>query len=153
VTTDPLTTDPLTTDPLTPPFAQKIAVVVRDDLEAWQRLNVTAFLMSAVGAAHPELIGADYEDADGQRYLRMLGVPVLVFEGTAETLAAARSRAMQRELPLAVYTREMFATGHDADNRAAVRAVAGVDLDLVGLGLYGPKNGVDKVIKGARLHR
>lgn len=143
----------VTTDPLAPPFASKIAIVVRDDLEGWQRLNVTAFLASAVTAAHPELVGADYEDANGQRYLRMLGVPVLVFEGAVETLAAARLRAVQRELPLAVYTREMFATGHDADNRAAVRAVAGAELDLVGIALHGPKNAVDKVIKGARLHR
>lgn len=143
----------MTTDPLSPPFTNKVAVVVRDDLEAWQRLNITAFLVSAVTAAHPELVGADYEDADGQRYLPMLGVPVLVFEGTAQTLAAARLRAVQRELPLAVYTRDLFATGHDADNRAAVRAVAGVDLDLVGIGVHGPKNAVDKVLKGTRLHR
>jgi hypothetical protein len=27
-------------------FDTKVAVVVRDDLAAWQRLNVTAFLMS-----------------------------------------------------------------------------------------------------------
>ena len=138
---------------LTPPFASKIAVVVRDDLEAWQRLNVTAFLISAVSAAHPELIGADYEDADGQRYQPMLGGPVLVFEGTGERLAAARSRAVQRGMPVAVYTSDMFTTGHDVDNRAAVRAVAGAELDLVGIGLHGPKNAVDKVIKGTRLHR
>jgi len=122
-------------DPLTPPFASKIAVLVRDDLESWQRLNVTAFLMSGITAAHPELVGADYEDADGLRYLRLLGVPVLVFEAAAETLQGARAKAAQRELPLAVYTRDMFATGHDADNRAAVRAVSSDDLDLVGIGL------------------
>jgi hypothetical protein len=140
-------------DPLIPPFAGKIAVVVGDDLEVWQRLNVTAFLISGITAAHPELVGADYEDADGQSYLRMLGVPVLVFEAPRETLTTARSRAIQRGIPLAVYTRDMFATGHDSDNRAAVRSVAGADLDLVGIGLHGPKNAVDKVIKGARLHR
>jgi hypothetical protein len=140
-------------DPLTPPFASKIAVVVRNDLAAWQRLNVTAFLISAISAAHPELVGADYEDADGQRYLRMLGVPILIFESTGETLATARLRAVHRELPLAVYTADMFATGHDAENRAAVRAVAGVELDLVGIGLHGPKNAVDKILKGASLHR
>ncbi len=139
-------------DPLTPPFANKIAVVVRDDLESWQRLNITAFLMSGITAAHPELVGADYEDADGLRYLRLLGVPVLVFEAAAETLRGARAKAVQRELPLAVYTRDMFATGHDADNRAAVHAVSSGDLDLVGIGLHGPKNVVDKIIKGARLH-
>ncbi len=140
-------------DPLTPPFTSKIAVVVRDDLESWQRLNVTAFLISGVAAAHPELVGADYEDADGQRYLRLLGVPVLVFEAAAEALQSARARAIQRGLPLAVYTREMFTTGHDADNRAVVRACRSDHLDLVGIGLHGPKNAVDKVVKGARLHR
>lgn len=142
----------VTIDPLRPPFANKIAIVVRDDLQHWQRLNVTAFLSSAITAAHPELVGADYGDGDGVRYLRMLGVPVLVFTGSGEMLAAARSRAARRELPLAIYTRDMFATGHDAENRAAVSAVAGTDLDLVGVGLHGPKNAVDKVIKGSRLH-
>ncbi|HZY75225.1 MAG TPA: DUF2000 domain-containing protein [Jatrophihabitantaceae bacterium] len=139
-------------DPLTPPFASKVAVLVRDDLESWQRLNVTAFLTSGLTAAHPELVGDPYADADGQKYLRLLGVPVLVFEGSADVLTNARARALQREIPLAIYTREMFATGHDAANRAAVAAVAGGELDLVGVALHGPKNAVDKILKGAHLH-
>jgi hypothetical protein len=53
---------------------------------------------------------------------------------------------------MSVYTSDMFATGHDEANRAAVRAVGREDLDLVGIGLHGPKNAVDKVLKGARLH-
>jgi hypothetical protein len=139
-------------DQLRPPFAHKTAVLVREDLQPWQRLNVTAFLVSGIAAAHPELVGEPYEDADGQRYLPLLGVPVLVFEASAETLQDARTRAVSRGMDLAVYTRDMFSTGHDADNRAVVRQVPGTGLDLVGIGLHGPKNGVDKVVKGARLH-
>ncbi|HEU5007154.1 MAG TPA: DUF2000 domain-containing protein [Jatrophihabitantaceae bacterium] len=139
-------------DPLTPPFPTKIAVLVRDDLESWQRLNVTAFLTSGITAAHPDLVGDPYADADGQKYLRLLGVPVLVFEGGADVLTNARARALQRGMPLAIYTREMFATGHDAANRAAVAAVAGAQLDLVGIAVHGPKNAVDKILKGAHLH-
>lgn len=139
-------------NPLLPPFATKIAVVVREDLETWQRLNVTAFLISGVTAAHAELVGEPYADADGYQYLRLLGVPVLVFEAGAETLRTARRRAAERAVPTAVYTRDMFGTGHDADNRAAVAAVAGADLDVVGLGLHAGRNVVDKIIKGARLH-
>jgi hypothetical protein len=30
--------------------------------------------------------------------------------------------------------------------------VSGPDLDLVGIALHGPKNAVDKVVKGARMH-
>ena len=103
-------------------FDTKIAVLLRDDLESWQRLNVTAFLVSGIAAARPELIGETYLDADGTEYLPMFGQPVLVFAGDAELLAAARQRALQRGMRIAIYTRELFGTGNDVDNRAAVRA-------------------------------
>ncbi|GAA1960526.1 DUF2000 domain-containing protein [Catenulispora subtropica] len=133
-------------------FETKIAVVLRDDLAVWQRLNVTAFLVSGIGAARPEVIGEPYEDGDGQRYLREFRQPVMVFEGGKETLASARAKALTRGLDVAVFTADMFATGNDADNRAAVRAVLGADLDLVGIAVYGAKNAVDKALKGAAKH-
>src|ERR671922_34 len=65
-------------------FATKVAVVVRDDLAVWQRMNVTAFLMSGITAGAEEpVVGPPYEDADGVRYLPMLRQPVLVFEAAA----------------------------------------------------------------------
>ncbi|CAL9461996.1 hypothetical protein SUDANB58_02668 [Streptomyces sp. enrichment culture] len=133
-------------------FDTKIAVLLRDDLEPWQRLNVTAFLVSGLGTRLPEVIGEPYEDADGVPYLPMFRQPVLVFEGGKETLTAAHARVLSRRLPCAVFTGDLFATGNDRDNRAAVRAVPTQQLDLVGLAVYGPKNGVDKVLKGARMH-
>ncbi|CAM5655267.1 hypothetical protein SALBM135S_04941 [Streptomyces alboniger] len=133
-------------------FDTKIAVLLRDDLEPWQRLNVTAFLVSGLGTAAPEVIGEPYEDADGTPYLPMIRQPVLVLEGAKETLAAAHGKALSRSLPTALFTADLFATGNDRDNRAAVRAVRGQDLDLVGLAVHGPRNAVDKVLKGARMH-
>jgi hypothetical protein len=61
-------------------FDSKIAVIVRDDPEPWQRLNVTAFLASGV-AANPDLLGEPYADADGTRYLPLFRQPVLVTGG------------------------------------------------------------------------
>ncbi|MFD6379509.1 DUF2000 family protein [Streptomyces albidoflavus] len=133
-------------------FDTKIAVLLRDDLAGWQRLNVTAFLVSGLGTRHPEVIGEPYEDADSTTYLPMLRQPVLVFEGSKETLTAAHGKALVRALPRAVFTSDLFATGNDRDNRAAVRAVGRDSLDLVGLAVYGPRNAVDKVLKGARMH-
>jgi hypothetical protein len=133
-------------------FDTKIAVLLREDLEPWQRLNVTAFLVSGLGSAAPEVIGEPYADADGTGYLPMFRQPVLVFEGTKETLTAAHGRALSRSLPTAVFTSDLFSTGNDRDNRAAVRAVPRDQLDLVGLAVYGPRNAVDKVLKGTRMH-
>ena len=133
-------------------FDTKIAVLVRDDLETWQRLNVTAFLVSGIAASQPQVIGEPYEDADGTAYLPLLGQPVVVLEAEASTIKAANARALGRELPMSVYTREMFTTGHDEANRSVVRAVGRDDLDLVGIAVFGPRNGVDKSVKGSRLH-
>jgi len=133
-------------------FDTKIAVLLRDDLLTWQRLNVTAFLVSGLGSTVPEVVGEPYRDADDVRYLPMFRQPVLVFAAGKETLRAAHERAVGRSLPIAVFTSDLFTTGNDADNRAAVRAVTTAGLDLVGLAVYGPRNAVDKVVKGAVMH-
>ena len=85
-------------------FDTKVAVVVRDDLAAWQRLNVCAFLMSGVvGGAGEVVVGPDYEDGSGRTYLPMLRQPVLVFESSggeaADGLrAGGHARAALRHL-------------------------------------------------------
>lgn len=134
-------------------FDTKVAVVVREDLAVWQKLNVTAFLMSGLIAdAGPGAVGEAYVDADGTHYLPMLRQPVLVFAATGEKLATVARRARERELSFAVYTEQLFSTGNDEDNRAAVAAVATEALDLVGLGLRAPHKLADGVLRGLRRH-
>ena len=147
-----------TSEPTAPPtgapvrFDTKISVLLRDDLPTWQRLNVCAFLISAITASAPQLIGEPYQDADGAGYLPMLGQPVLILAGPKDLLVTAHAKALARGLMIPVFTAQMFSTGNDRDNRAAVRAVPTAELDLVGIALHGPKNVVDKVFKGAQMH-
>jgi hypothetical protein len=134
-------------------FDTKVAVVVRDDLAVWQRLNVTAFLMSGVVASAGErVVGPPYVDASGQEYLAMLVQPVLVFEASGAKLRTVHARAVTRGVPFAIYTADLFSTGHDDDNRAAVRAVATDELDLVGIGLRAPHKEADGVLRGLKRH-
>lgn len=83
-------------DTATVRFDTKIAVLVRDDLLSWQALNVTAFLFGGLAAESPDLLGEPYVDADGTDYLPMFGQPVLVLEGSKQTLVSAHTRAVRR---------------------------------------------------------
>lgn len=133
-------------------FDTKVVVVLAEGLLAWQGLNVTAFLISGIATSEPGLVGEPYRDADGADYLPMLRQPVVVMTAPADMLGAMRARAQGRGLPLAIYTSDLFGTGHDDANRAAVAAVGTDNLELVGIALRGPRNAVDRVVKGARMH-
>ncbi|QSQ18798.1 DUF2000 domain-containing protein [Pyxidicoccus parkwayensis] len=133
-------------------FDTKIAVLLRDDLLAWQRLNVTAFTVSGI-ATLPDVVGEAYEDASGRRYRPMLKQPVLVFQATREQLREAYAKAVgSDETQLSIYTEDLFSTPHDEANRAAVRGVRSEDLNLVGLAVRGRKKAMDKLTKGLVLH-
>ena len=133
-------------------FDTKIAIAVAADLAAWQKLNVTAFLASAVAGGVTGVIGERYEDGSGHSYLPMFRQPVLIYAADAQALGRVRRQATGRGMDVAVYIEEMFKTGHDEDNRAAVRAVTAEEMSLVGVAVHGPRNSVDKVLKGLRLH-
>jgi hypothetical protein len=133
-------------------FPTKVAIVVREDLAVWQKLNVTAFLTSGIAHATDEIMGQPYVDGSDNTYLAMLREPLMVYAGDGGSLTTVHERARRRGLAMAIYTEELFATGNDDDNRAAVRAASVDKLNLVGVAVYGSRNDVDKVVKGLSLH-
>lgn len=134
-------------------FDTKIAVVLRDDLQTWQKLNVTAFLVSGIAGTVADVTGAPYEDASGNQYLPMFVQPVMVFQADAAHIRRAYERAMAEGIAMSIFTEELFATGNDIDNRAAVRAVTQAELRLVGFAMRHDKKIVEKALKGLSLHR
>jgi hypothetical protein len=107
-------------------FDTKLAVLLRDDLPTWQRLNVTAFLVSGIAATNPELVGEPYEDADGTEYLPMFRQPVLVFEGSKEFMAVAHGRALGREIPVSVFTSDLLPPATTATTARRLRRVRAI---------------------------
>ena len=133
-------------------FDTKIAVVVRDDLETWQKLNITAFTVSGIAGTVEGIIGEDYEDGTGNKYLPMFKQPVLVFSATADQIKTVYKRALSRQLNFSIFTEDLFQTNNDLDNRATVKARQQEDLKLVGMAMRADKKIVDKVLDGLRLH-
>jgi len=133
-------------------FESKIAIIVRDDLAVWQKLNVTAFLTSGIVGTDPALMGERYEDAAGNRYNALAIQLMIVLSSSGAGLQKIYRRAMAQGTRLSLYIEDMFKTGHDAANRAAVRQYRPDDMNVVGLALHEDRKTVDKITRGAKLH-
>jgi hypothetical protein len=134
----------------TEPVQSRIALVLREDLLTWQRLNVTAFLSSSLTA--PPVLGETYWDANGRGYGQMFAQPVMVFEASADVLKNALLTALAEKMVVRVFPDVLFTTGNDADNRAAFAKLAPQDMSVAGLALLGGRNRISKLLSGARKH-
>lgn len=133
-------------------FDTKIAIILREDLAAWQKLNVTSFLTSGILGENLSLIGHEYKDAAGNTYSPLLIQPVIVLSCDQEKLQTIHRRGMEREVRFCLYIEDMFYTGHDEANRATVAARKPDNLPIVGLALREERKIVDKITKGAKMH-
>lgn len=132
-------------------FANKLVVIIKDDLLIWQKLNVTAFLMSGIGGTQG-IIGEPYVDGDGTAYLPMSQQPIMIYSASSQELKGILKKALTKEIQMAIYTEELFKTYNDTDNRVKVSEYKTDDLNLVGIGMIGKKNHVDRLTKGLKLH-
>lgn len=133
-------------------FDTKIKVILRDDLQPWQELNVTAFLISGI-AATQDIVGLPYSDADGQNYLPMSQQPIMIHSASGEILNTIMKKAKAKDMAVSIYTEELFNTYNDEDNRAELAKHSTDELNLVGIAIRGKKNPLDKLTKGIALHK
>ncbi|MBC07300.1 DUF2000 family protein [Thalassospira sp.] len=133
-------------------FDTKVALILRNDLETWQSLNVTAFLMSGIVAQTPDIIGAPYIDANQNVYNPLSRQPAIVLAADGDTITKIHQRALNRGVRVSAYIEEMFSTGHDEANRDVFAKADPENARFVGLGIHADKRSVDKITKGAKMH-
>ena len=119
---------------------------------AYIQAAIDAALAGDVAAVTTGPISKEALHAAGHRYHSLSVQPVIVLAADRPTLATIHRRALDRDAPHALYIEEMFATGHDAANRAAFAQFAPETAKVVGLALRGERKLVDKITRGARMH-
>ena len=133
-------------------FDTKIAIVLLNSLQIWQKLNVTSFLTSGIIGHNPSLIGKEYKDNSNYNYLPLNKQPVIILEADENNLKKIHSRIINKSLRCSIYINDMFLSGHDEANRKTVEKYKSDELPLVGLAIREKKNTVDKITKGSKLH-
>ena len=133
-------------------FDTKIKIALRDDLLPWQELNVNSFLMSGI-AGTQDIIGEEYVDKSNNTYLPMSKQPIMIHSASKEQLKELLEKAQSKEVVISIFTEELFNTFNDEDNRKSISSFATDELNLVGVGIRGKKNHVDKLFKNLELHK
>lgn len=133
-------------------FNTKIAVVLRNNLPNWQKLNVTAFTVSGIAGTVEGIMGENYEDGSGNSYLPMIVQPIMIYSANEEQIRKVYEKALKRNVSFSIFTEDLFSTTHDAENRAAVKSYTMENLKIVGMAMRDEKKTIDKVIKGLTLH-
>lgn len=135
-------------------YDEKIAIVLREDLQTWQKLNVAAFLASSVAIKFPETHGAEFINASGSVYLPFVKHPMLVYAAsTQDEIQRAFRRAKERGLNIGIYTEPLFATKNEEENHVEIAKCTDENQVLVGLIIYGENRKVNKALDGLRFHQ
>lgn len=131
----------------------KIAIVLRQDLLNWQKLNVTAFLASSVAIKFPEIHGKAFVTASNTEYLPFIKQPILIYKADDQVqIQRAFFRAQERQLYIGIYTQPLFATNNEEQNLKAIANYTDQEQELVGIVVYGENKSVDKALKDLKLH-
>ena len=134
-------------------FENKIAIVIKNDLLNWQKLNVASFLASSVAIKFPETHGKSFINASKSEYLPFIKHPILIYKADDQTqIDRAFSRAKQRALNIGIYTDTLFSTKNESENHIEIGKLTDENQTLVGIIIYGENRKVNKALDGLKFH-
>lgn len=134
-------------------YDNKIALVIKDDLQSWQKLNVASFLASSIAIKFPDTHGKEFINASGTAYLPFIKHPILIYKAESEAeIKRAFNRAKERELDIGIYTEPLFTTKNEEENHMEIAKCTNENQVLVGVAIYGENKKVNKALDGLKFH-
>ena len=131
----------------------KIAIVIKNDLESWQKLNVASFLASSVAIQFPDTHGKPFINASKSEYLPFIKHPILIYKADTDAeIKRAFNRAKERELNIGIYTASLFATKNEEENLIEIAKYKDDEQNLVGIVIYGDSKKVNKALDSLKFH-
>jgi len=134
-------------------YENKIAIIIRNDLRDWQKLNVVSFLASSIAIQFPETHGKVFVNASGSTYLPFIKQPIMIYAAdTDHEINRAFNRAKDRDLSIGIYTEQLFSTKSEEENHIEISKCSDDDQILAGIVIYGENRKVSKALDGLKFH-
>jgi hypothetical protein len=132
----------------------KCAIVVSDELPPGLAVNAASVLSLTMGHRIEGLVGADVKDADGVIHPGVIHIPLPILVAPAERVGAlVQAAAAQDGLFFVGFSSLAQSCRTYAEYTDKMAATATADLAEVGVGLYGPRKRVNKLVGSLPLLR
>jgi hypothetical protein len=128
------------------PEATRCVIVVDGALPSGRAANAAAVIALTLGKRHPRLAGPDLVDGSGCIHPGLIPIGIAVLAAPAPELGAVRAKALKDGIDVVDFPVQGQQTTDYAAFLAQVREVATETLAYVGVGLYGRRKVVGRIV-------
>lgn len=123
-------------------FSKKIVIVVRDDVASWQLTNTIGHIAAYLGnkMAEPFDTGEYFVSKDGVKFPRNSQFAIVALRATKDELKDLAAKLPDVHMPWIVYVQEMIDMIDDEELAEALGSVQSDEMNILGIGLFGPKD-------------
>jgi hypothetical protein len=124
----------------------RCVIVVDKELPAGRAANAAAVIALTLGKRHPQLAGTDLVDRSGHAHPGLIPIGIAVLAAPAPDLSTIRHKALRDGIDVVDFPREGQQTIDYVELGARVRELSTDEIHYVGVGLYGPRKAVGRIV-------
>ncbi|CAN7391426.1 DUF2000 domain-containing protein [Rhizobium sp. LjRoot98] len=124
----------------------RCVIVVDRNLPVGRAANAAAVIALTIGKLHPELAGANLVDKTGFAHPGLIPIGISILGADASDLGKLRSKALTRDITVVDFPIQGQQTNDYMAFGAAVAETITDDLQYVGVGVFGPRKSIGKIV-------
>jgi hypothetical protein len=124
----------------------RCVIIVDEALPVGRAANAAAVIALTLGKRHPYLAGADLLDRSGFAHPGLIPIGIAVLAAPGPQLAEVRAKALACNIDVVAFPRQGQETNDYNAFGASVAEVTTEALRYVGLGVFGPRKTIGKIV-------
>jgi Protein of unknown function (DUF2000) len=125
---------------------KRCVIVIDKALPVGRAANAVAVIALALGNRHPHLAGPDLVDASGHAHPGLIPIGIAVLAASTADLPDVRIKSLKRGIDVVDFPCQGQETTDYVEFGARVREVSTEALTYVGVGLYGPRKDIGRIV-------
>lgn len=138
---------------MTQDLSKKITISLREDLASWQLTNTVGHIAAYLGnkMKEPFDTGEYFVSKDGVNFPRNSQFAIVALKATKEDLKNLATKIRGTDLSWIVYVQEMIDLMNDDELADKLSAIDAGEMDILGIGIFGPKDKLKELTGNMRL--